>query len=138
MSALTGLTVQAPEVLKAPIVVPEKTLMGPGPSNTPDRVLKALALPTLGHLHPEFCKIMDDCKAGLQYAFQTKNKMTLAVSSTGHAGMECVMTNLIERGDVVLIANNGIWGERAADMAKRQGKYHFPPNGNIYVVNVAV
>ena len=64
---------------------------------------------------------MDDCKAGIQYVFQTKNTMTLALSSTGHSGMECVMTNLIEKGDKVLIANNGIWGERAMDMARRQG-----------------
>lgn len=117
------LTVTPPEGLKGPLEIPEKTLLGPGPSNTPDRVLKAMAMPTLGHLHPEFCKVMDDCKAGIQYAFQTKNKMTLALSSTGHAGMECVMTNLIERGDVVLIANHGIWGERAMDMAKRQGTH---------------
>ena len=49
--------------------------------------------------------------------------MTLVLSSTGHAGMECVMTNLLEKGDVVLIANHGIWGERAMDMARRQGKF---------------
>ncbi len=64
---------------------------------------------------------MDDCKAGIQYAFQTRNPVTLAVSATGHAAMECVMTNLVERGDVVLIAENGIWGQRAGEMAKRQG-----------------
>ena len=46
--------------------------------------------------------------------------MTLVLSSTGHAGMECVMTNLLEKDDVVLIANHGIWGERAMDMARRQ------------------
>jgi len=117
-----SLTVGPPEALKSPLnYIPEKTLLGPGPSNTPDRVLKAMALPTIGHLHGEFTKVMDECKAGIQYAFQTKNKMTLALSSTGHAGMECVMSNLLERGDVVLIANHGIWGERAMDMARRQG-----------------
>jgi aspartate aminotransferase-like enzyme len=46
--------------------------------------------------------------------------MTLVLSSTGRAGMECVMTNLLEKDDVVLIANHGIWGERAMDMARRQ------------------
>ena len=66
---------------------------------------------------------MDEVKAGIQYVFQTKNKMTLALSSTGHSGMECVMTNLIEKGDKVLIANTGIWGERAMEMARRQGTY---------------
>ena len=65
---------------------------------------------------------MDDVKSGLQYAFQTRNSLTLALSATGHAGMEAVMANFLERGDRVLIANNGIWGQRAKDMAKRQGE----------------
>ena len=63
---------------------------------------------------------MDDVKAGIQYAFQTNNALTLALSSTGHAGMEAVMANLLEDGDIVLIAENGIWGQRAGDMAGRQ------------------
>jgi alanine-glyoxylate transaminase/serine-glyoxylate transaminase/serine-pyruvate transaminase len=66
-------------------------------------------------------QIMDDVKQGIQYAFQTKNTLTLAISGTGHAGMEAALCNLIERNDVVLIGINGIWGERAADMANRQG-----------------
>jgi len=115
------LDVASPPALAEPINVPLKTLAGPGPSNVSDRVLQAQALPTLGHLHPEFCKIMDDIKAGVQYIFQTKNTMSLALSATGHAAMECVMTNMLEPGRTVLIANNGIWGIRSADMARRQG-----------------
>ena len=46
--------------------------------------------------------------------------MTLVLSSTVHAGMECVMANLLEKDDVVLIANHGIWGETAMKMARRQ------------------
>ena len=64
---------------------------------------------------------MDECKEGIKYAFQTKNELTLALSSTGHSAMECVMTNMLEDGDVVLIAENGIWGQRAGDMAGRVG-----------------
>jgi len=115
------LDVPSPPSLSTPIQVPLKTLTGPGPSNVSDRVLQAQALPTLGHLHPEFTKIMDDVKAGVQYIFQTKNPMSLALSATGHAAMECVMTNMLEPGKTVLIANNGIWGVRSADMARRQG-----------------
>merc|ERR1712002_741358 len=115
------LDVPPPPSLAQPINVPLKTLTGPGPSNVSDRVLQAQALPTLGHLHPEFTKIMDDIKAGVQYIFQTNNPMTLALSATGHAAMECVMTNMLEPGRTVLIANNGIWGIRSADMARRQG-----------------
>merc|ERR1711997_159799 len=110
-----------PESLKDSIHIPQmRLLMGPGPSNVSERVLKAQALPTLGHLHPEFCKVMDDVKAGIQYAFQTNNALTLALSATGHAGMEAVMANLLEDGDTILIAENGIWGQRAEDMAKRK------------------
>merc|ERR1719150_2504677 len=96
-------------------------MTGPGPSNVSQKVLQAQALPTLGHLHPEFTKIMDDIKAGVRYIFQTSNPMTLALSATGHAAMECVMTNLLEPGRTVLICNSGIWGVRSANMARRQG-----------------
>ena len=48
--------------------------------------------------------------------------MTFAVSATGHAAMDCVMNNMVERGDVVLVAENGIWGVRAGDMASRHGR----------------
>jgi len=115
------LDVAAPPSLAKPLSVPLKTMTGPGPSNCSDRVLQAQSLPTLGHLHPEFCQIMDDIKAGVQYIFQTSNTTTFALSATGHAAMECVMTNMLEPGRTVLICNNGIWGVRSADMARRQG-----------------
>ena len=49
--------VPAPASLQEPMVVPLKTLMGPGPSNAHPRVLEAQSQPLLGHLHPEFCKV---------------------------------------------------------------------------------
>jgi hypothetical protein len=52
------LAVGPPQVLKQPIHVPVKIMMGPGPSNVSDRVLQAQALPTIGHLHPEYCKVL--------------------------------------------------------------------------------
>ena len=48
--------------------------------------------------------------------------MTIALSATGHGAMECTITNACERGETILIACNGIWGDRASDMAKRAGK----------------
>ena len=84
---------------------------------------------------------MDEVKAGIQYAFQTKNALTLALSATGHAAMEATMVNVLERGDVVLVAENGIWGERAMDMAKRHGKtcqlYHLPSLERIFISKTA-
>lgn len=67
-------------------------------------------------------QIMNDIKSGIQYMFQTQNNMTLAVSGTGHTAMECAIFNTVEPGDSVLSAVNGIWGERAADMAERIGR----------------
>lgn len=64
---------------------------------------------------------MDDIKSGIQYMFQTNNAVTLAVSGTGHTAMECAIFNSVEPGDSVVTAVNGIWGERAADMAERIG-----------------
>ncbi|XP_068248400.1 alanine--glyoxylate aminotransferase isoform X1 [Palaemon carinicauda] len=113
------MNVSPPECLKKPLTVPSKLLMGPGPSNSPLRVHYAMMKPLLGHLHPEFCQIMDEVKEGLRYIFQTKAKVVCCVSGTGHAGMETTMCNLLEPGDGILIAQNGIWGERAADMARR-------------------
>lgn len=67
---------------------------------------------------------MDEIKNGIQYIFQTKNKMTLAVSASGHGGMEAVLCNLTEPGDKILILVNGIWGERAANLAERYGNFY--------------
>lgn len=64
---------------------------------------------------------MDDIKAGLQYAFQTRNRLTLALSTSGHGGMEACLDNLLESDETVLIAKCGIWGQCAADMANRIG-----------------
>ncbi|KAK8738565.1 hypothetical protein OTU49_003940 [Cherax quadricarinatus] len=111
--------VPKPKCLEHPINVPTKLLMGPGPVNMPLRVHNAMMKPMLGHLHPEFTQVMDEVKEGLKYIFQTTAEVVCCVSGTGHAGMEATMCNLLEPNDVILIAQNGIWGERAADMARR-------------------
>lgn len=113
--------VTAPDSLKTPLNVPTKLMMGPGPSNCSKRVLESLKNPVLGHLHPETLKIMDEIKDGLRYIFQTKNPLTLCVSTSGHGGMEATLCNLLEDGDVVLMGVTGIWGQRAGDMATRYG-----------------
>ena len=98
--------------LLAPMAIRHKKLMGPGPANCSPRVLNAMSQPLLGHLHPDFCTIMDDIKVGIQYLFQTQNTMTIALSATGHGAMECLITNACEPGETLLVACNGIWGDR--------------------------
>ncbi|XP_047933335.1 alanine--glyoxylate aminotransferase isoform X2 [Anser cygnoides] len=114
-------TIPPPQGLLRPLAVPQRLLLGPGPSNVPPRILAAGGRQLLGHMHPEMLQVMDEIKAGIQYAFQTRNRLTLAVSGTGHCAMEAALLNLLERGDTVLVAVNGIWGQRAADIAGRLG-----------------
>jgi alanine-glyoxylate transaminase/serine-glyoxylate transaminase/serine-pyruvate transaminase len=98
---------------------PSRLLLGPGPSNVDPRVLRAMAAPVIGHLDPEFLKVMDETKALLQYVFQTANYLTLPVSGTGSAGMETALCNIIEPGDRVLVCVNGLFGERMCDIVAR-------------------
>ncbi|MDH5518539.1 MAG: alanine--glyoxylate aminotransferase family protein [Gammaproteobacteria bacterium] len=98
-----------------------RTLMGPGPSDVHPRILSALARPTIGHLDPEFVGMMDEVKAMLQYAFQTKNELTIAVSAPGSAGMETCFVNLIEAGDSVIVCQNGVFGGRMKENVERVG-----------------
>ena len=67
---------------------PQRTLMGPGPSDIHPRVLQAMSRPTIGHLDPRFIDMMDEVKSMLQYAFRTKNALTMPGSAPGSAGRE--------------------------------------------------
>jgi alanine-glyoxylate transaminase / serine-glyoxylate transaminase / serine-pyruvate transaminase len=100
---------------------PRRTLMGPGPSDINPRVTDALAKDTVGHLDPQFIVLMDQIKEMLQDAFQTKNSMTFPVSAPGSAGMECCFVNLVEPGDKVVIAQNGVFGIRMKENVERCG-----------------
>jgi len=98
-----------------------RTLMGPGPSDVSPRVLEALSRPTIGHLDPEFVGMMEEVKAMLQYAFMTENKLTMPVSAPGSAGMETCFANLMEPGDKVVVAQNGVFGGRMKENVIRCG-----------------
>jgi alanine-glyoxylate transaminase / serine-glyoxylate transaminase / serine-pyruvate transaminase len=100
---------------------PNRLLLGPGPSNAAPSVLKAMSQPLLGHLDPLFVRMMEDIKGMLRQVFLTKNEMTFPVSGTGSAGMEFCLVNLIEPGDDVVIAMNGYFGARLAEIADRCG-----------------
>lgn len=95
--------------------------MGPGPSDVYPEVLEAMAWPTIGHLDPAFIGFMDELNERLRYAFQTKNRVTLPISAPGSAGMECCLVNLLEPGEKVVIASNGVFGGRMNEIALRCG-----------------
>ena len=100
---------------------PQRTLMGPGPSDVPPRILEALGRPTIGHLDPHFVELMDDVKTLLQYVMQTENALTLPVSAPGSAGMEACFVNLVEPGDKVIVCQNGVFGGRMKENVERCG-----------------
>jgi alanine-glyoxylate transaminase / serine-glyoxylate transaminase / serine-pyruvate transaminase len=104
-----------------PLHVSKRVLLGPGPSDVDPRVLRALGTPLIGHLDPEFVTLMDETQDLLRYVFQTENRLTLAISGTGSAGMETVVVNLIEPGDRMLVCINGVFGGRMKDVAERAG-----------------
>jgi alanine-glyoxylate transaminase / serine-glyoxylate transaminase / serine-pyruvate transaminase len=98
-----------------------RILLGPGPSNVHPRVMKAMMSPVIGHLDPDFVKVMEDLKRLQRAVFRTQNEMTFPASGTGSSGMEMIAANLIEGGDQVVVGVNGAFGARFADCAERQG-----------------
>jgi alanine-glyoxylate transaminase/serine-glyoxylate transaminase/serine-pyruvate transaminase len=102
-------------------IPPQRTLMGPGPSDVPQRILDAMRRPTIGHLDPAFQDMMEQMKDLLRYAYQTNNALTFPVSAPGSAGMEMCFVNLVEPGDKVMVCVNGVFGGRMLENVKRSG-----------------
>jgi len=75
----------------------------------------------VGHLDPFFVDIMEKIKVLLRYAWQTSNQTVVPMSGTGSCAMEAAVANLVEPGDIFLVAINGYFGERLAEMALRCG-----------------
>jgi alanine-glyoxylate transaminase/serine-glyoxylate transaminase/serine-pyruvate transaminase len=100
---------------------PQRTLMGPGPSEINPRVLAAMSLPTIGHLDPAFVGMMEELKILLRYAFQTDNALTFPVSGPGTVGMETCFVNAVVPGDKVIVGRNGVFGGRMIENVERAG-----------------
>lgn len=99
----------------------ERGLFGPGPTNPYPEATAALGLPLLGHLDPAFLQIMDETCDRLREVWGTANRRTLPVSATGSAGMEAAFVNTVHPGDVIVVAVNGLFGQRMCDVAARCG-----------------
>ncbi len=99
---------------------PARILLGPGPSMVDPRVNLAMASQAVGYMDPACFEVLDDIVSLLQYAFQTDNKFTLAVSGTGSAGMESAVVNFVEPGTKVAVLANGFFSERLTEMCTRQ------------------
>jgi alanine-glyoxylate transaminase/serine-glyoxylate transaminase/serine-pyruvate transaminase len=105
----------------AEIDPPARILMGPGPSNVPARVYRALMMPTVGHMDPLYFKTMDAIQGMLREVFVTKNELTLVLPGTGMAGMEAALANLLESGDELIVCNGGVFAGRMPEIGRRCG-----------------
>jgi len=100
---------------------PPRLLLGSGPSPVPQRVLEALAQPTVGHLDPFFVELIEETADLLRGTFRTENAATLPVSATGSGGMDSLIANFVEAGDRVVVGANGLFGDRLTDALGRAG-----------------
>ncbi len=105
-------------------LLPENSriLLGPGPSMTSPRVMRAMAAPTVGHLDPVMVALIDDVRDRLGRLFRApEGSFAFAVSGTGTAGMETAVANLVREGTRALVVVTGYFGDRLAQMCERYG-----------------
>ena len=100
---------------------PQRTLLGPGPSEINPRVMAAMSLPAIGYLDPVFVEMMEELKSLLRYTFQTRHPLTFPVSGPGSVGMEYCFVNLVVPGDKVIVCRNGVFGGRMIENVERCG-----------------
>jgi len=100
---------------------PQRTLMGPGPTEIHPRVLTTMSQPAIGYLDPVFVEMMEELKTLLRYAYQTKNALTFPISGPGSVGMEYCFVNMVAPGDKVIVCRNGVFGGRMIENVERVG-----------------
>jgi len=96
-------------------------LFVPGPSNVPDRVLRAMVVSQEDHRSPKFPELFLECLAGLKKIFKTDTGSPIVFPSSGTGCWEAAPTNCLNPGDKVLISRFGQFSHLWADMSKRLG-----------------
>ncbi|MFC0435831.1 alanine--glyoxylate aminotransferase family protein [Kutzneria buriramensis] len=105
----------------------DRILLGPGPCNPYPEATAALAAPLLGHLDPEFLRVLDETCDRLRTVWGTTNRRTLPLSGTGSIGMEAAFANAVHPGrTTAVVAVNGLFGQRMVDVATRYGATVIP------------
>jgi len=92
-----------------------------GPVKIHPRVLQAMSRPAFAHRSPEYSAIIGECKEHLKYLFQSKNDVAI-ISGSGTAGVESVISNLLDKDDTLISIGGGKFGERVGQMAEVFGK----------------
>ena len=100
----------------------DRILLGPGPSLTSPRVMRAMASPTVSHLDPLMMRLLDDVRAKLGRTFRAaEGSFAFAVSGTGTSGMETAVANLVREGTRATVVVTGYFGDRLVQMCERYG-----------------
>jgi aspartate aminotransferase-like enzyme len=98
----------------------KRFLITPGPTPVPPEVLSALAEPVIHHRAPRFTEILKQVVAGMKFIYQTGNDI-IVFSASGTGAMESAVVNVVNRGDHVLVASVGNFGERWKKLAATWG-----------------
>ena len=111
-----------------------------GPVKVDPRVLQAMTGAIINHRGAEFRKVNADVREGLRYAFQTQTGEVAAISGSGTAGLEAVVSSLLRKEDRVLNLVNGKFSERGYELSRLFGtptQVEFPWGKPMDVARVA-
>ncbi len=107
--------------------------MLPGPTNVPNRVMRAMLAPIINHRSDDFVELYTDVVEKTQQVFQTKNDI-VALSASGTGAVEASVINIVKKGDKIIIPVNGEFSGRLAELIEAQGahviKLQTPPGEN--------
>jgi len=107
--------------------------MLPGPTNVPNRVMRAMLAPIINHRSDDFVELYTDVVDKTQQVFQTQNDI-VALSASGTGAVEAGVINIVKKGDKVIIPVNGEFSTRLSQLIEGQGanviKLQTPPGEN--------
>jgi len=107
--------------------------MLPGPTNVPNRVMRAMLAPIINHRSNDFVELYTDVVDKTQQVFETQNDI-VALSASGTGAVEASVVNLVKKGDKIIIPVNGEFSRRLAQLIEGQGgnvvKLQTPPGQN--------
>ena len=107
--------------------------MLPGPTNVPNRVMRAMLAPIINHRSDDFVELYTDVVDKTQQVFETQNDI-VALSASGTGAVEAGVVNLVKKGDKIIIPVNGEFSRRLSQLVEGQGgnvvKLETPPGEN--------
>src|SRR5579875_261236 len=120
LAPMTAITQSPTSMTQAPLQE-QRLLCGPGPTNVSAAALAAMRWPMLGHLDPDLPELLDELVGLLRSAYRAAGGIVLPLSATGTSGMEAGIANLLEPGELAIVAASGFFGRRIAEIARRSG-----------------